>query len=65
MRHVQGTPRVIRALQGVRVKSITSGYFSAGCLDHEGKPFSWGNGLYWQLAHGEAQHEFVPRRVRG
>ncbi|GAX82152.1 hypothetical protein CEUSTIGMA_g9580.t1 [Chlamydomonas eustigma] len=63
VRKIEWMPRVIRTLSNIR--SITSGYFSSGCIDQHGRAFTWGHGLYWQLGHGEACHEFVPRRLEG
>ena len=55
-------PRQLRSLSNIR--SIASGFFSSGCIDRNGKPFTWGNGLYWQLGHGDVpHHQYFPRRV--
>jgi len=60
---VEWTPKLVRALCGVRVRSLCAGFFSSGCVDEAGKSYSWGHGLYWQLGHGEPHNEFSPRRI--
>lgn len=61
---IEWTPRRIRALEGIKIKLVArSSLFSSGVVDERGRPFSWGNGLYWQLGNGECGHQFLPRRI--
>ncbi len=47
------------------MRSIHAGYFSSGCIDDNGRAYTWGNGIYWQLGHGAAENEYSPRQLEG
>lgn len=58
-RRLRGSP-----LEGVPITALAAGPYTSGVVDGSGRAWAWGQGTYWQLGHGAAAHEYVPRQVR-
>lgn len=57
-------PRVIRALENVRVVSVSAGWQHSLFLDSEGRVYSCGAGGVGRLGHGNEQNLTVPKQIR-
>ena len=49
--------------QGTRVALVAAGQLHTACVTAQGDVFSWGNGDYGRLGHGDEEHQHTPRRV--
>eukprot|EP00983_Pelagomonas_calceolata_P041818 1138221-Pelagomonas_calceolata.AAC.3 len=62
---VKWEPQQIRgALRNTRVRSLVANYFSSGAVDDQGRVWTWGHGLHWQLGHGTMEHQMMPKQAR-
>lgn len=52
----EGVPRIIDALEGVRIVQVACGAYHSLALDHEGNVWTWGSAEYAQQA-GRSEHE--------
>eukprot|EP00879_Flechtneria_rotunda_P029876 GHRR01032339.1.p1 GENE.GHRR01032339.1~~GHRR01032339.1.p1 ORF type:complete len:628 (+),score=228.42 GHRR01032339.1:962-2845(+) len=55
--------RVTAALGGVRVEQVSCGPFHAAAITSEGQLFTWGDGLFGKLGHGDYISCYSPRPV--
>ncbi|KAF5840100.1 regulator of chromosome condensation 1/beta-lactamase-inhibitor protein II [Dunaliella salina] len=63
---VKWEPQQIRGdLRSARVRSLVANYFSSGAVDDQGRAWTWGHGLHWQLGHGTMEHQMMPKQVPG
>lgn len=56
-------PKVVVAMHGIAVVSISTGFGSSYAVDSNGELFTWGKGESGQLGHGESTNSCTPRRV--
>lgn len=62
----ESIPRVVEALQGVKVASVAAGDSFSGAVDDDGFVHTWGNGRFWQLGLGKSVAEAAtPQQVPG
>lgn len=61
------TPRKLscEALDDVQVKSIAAGDTYSGCIDDQGRVFTWGQGSFWKLGLDRDVDQFEPKRIEG
>ena len=55
--------RVLGGLDYVRVSSVSCGPFHVAAISDEGQLYTWGDGLFGKLGHGDQQGCFEPRWV--
>jgi alpha-tubulin suppressor-like RCC1 family protein len=56
------SPVLVEGLGGVHVRRVCVCWNAAFAIGQDGELFSWGNGSYWRLGHGDHQ-ESSPERV--
>jgi len=56
-------PQRLEALAGQRVVAVAAGYFHFLALTADGAVWSWGNGDFGKLGHGDRQHQLLPNKV--
>jgi alpha-tubulin suppressor-like RCC1 family protein len=61
----EAVPRLIEALNHVVVKQVAAGGHHSMVLTRDGDVFTWGDGYYGQLGHGNTDSQSVPKRVEG
>lgn len=61
--HREFTPRMVSALHGVKVASISAGYYGSAAIDTGGRAFVWGAGTFGQLGLGGMEHVHVPKAL--
>ena len=59
----QLTPRRIEALAGMRIWAVAAGEAHCLALADMGAMYSWGEGTFGQLGHGDHVDQLTPRRV--
>eukprot|EP00752_Nemacystus_decipiens_P013078 g11567.t1 len=59
------TPRVVRGLTGMPIRSVVAGAAHTLCVTLDGKVFSWGRGQDGRLGHGDYKDRWEPCRVNG
>ena len=59
----QHSPRVIEALQGVRISTVTAGAHFSLALSYAGKVYSFGYGGHGRLGHGDTSDQHTPRLI--
>lgn len=59
----QCIPKVIEALQGIKIIAACAGHRHSIVLDEDGSVFTFGSGLCGALGHGSIEKEDLPRRV--
>jgi len=59
----QYTPRALQALRGVNVIGVSACGFHSAVVDSEGAVFSWGEGKFGRLGHGNERNALTPKRV--
>jgi alpha-tubulin suppressor-like RCC1 family protein len=62
--HHHATPRLVVALQGVRVSAVAGGEEHSLALS-EGKVYSWGGSSVGELGHGDTADQHAPLLVTG
>jgi len=60
-KNIEYTPDIIKNLQDIKSVSCGSDHFAA--IDNDGNIYTWGNGLYGQLGHGDKSSISIPKRV--
>ena len=48
------------SMNGIKVKSISSGFYHCNVLAEDGQVYTWGRGLYGVLGNGSNHHSLVP-----
>jgi hypothetical protein len=61
----EAVPRLIEALNRKAIKQVSAGFFHSMVLTSEGGVWTWGNGGYGKLGHGNTDNQNVPKRVGG
>ena len=56
-------PQRVEALSGIKLFSVAAGNDSSYATAEAGELFTWGNGQYGWLGHGDTADQFAPRRV--
>ena len=56
-------PKKIEALAGQRVVAVLAGYFHSLALTADGAVWSWGDGYFGKLGHGDEQRQLLPKKV--
>lgn len=59
----QYKPRLISSLQGQSVKQICACGFHSACVTDDGSVFTWGDGKFGRLGHGNEENQNIPKRV--
>jgi len=55
--------RLPSPLGGERAVSVSAGRYHSLALTADGSVWSWGNGAYGKLGHGDGQHQWQPRKA--
>ncbi|KAF2346080.1 Regulator of chromosome condensation RCC1 [Trinorchestia longiramus] len=59
-------PRLVGGpLNGREVVSVSAGYRHSACVTRDGELFTWGEGDYGRLGHGDCSSRYTPTPVRG
>jgi len=56
-------PKKIEALAGQRVVAVSAGNMSSLAMTADGEVWSWGNGRYGELGHGDTQDQLLPKKI--
>jgi len=56
-------PTKIEAFAGQRVVAVSAGGDHSLALTADGAVWSWGNGFYGKLGHGDEQQQLLPKKV--
>ncbi len=64
-RAAQHTPRLVAALQGVRVLAMAAGAGHSLALNEAGRAYSFGSGVYGTLGHGDTAEQLTPHLISG
>eukprot|EP00883_Tetradesmus_obliquus_P007882 jgi/Sobl393_1/18538/SZX64696.1 len=56
-------PTRVSALEGVRVHQVSCGPFHAAAISNDGRLFTWGDGLFGKLGHGDHESCSSPRQI--
>eukprot|EP01016_Furgasonia_blochmanni_P009890 TRINITY_DN14146_c0_g1_i1.p1 TRINITY_DN14146_c0_g1~~TRINITY_DN14146_c0_g1_i1.p1 ORF type:complete len:382 (-),score=69.50 TRINITY_DN14146_c0_g1_i1:148-1248(-) len=56
-------PAPLKTIQGERITCVAAGFVHAACCNEAGALYTWGKGSFFQLGHGTATDETVPKRV--
>lgn len=60
----QWMPRAVHGpLQGVVVRQVATGPWHSALVTADGVVFTWGEGTFGELGHGDCQAQLLPRRV--
>jgi len=59
----QWQPKKIEALAGQRVVAVSAGFTHSLAITADGAVWSWGDGIYGKLGHGDEQIQQLPRKV--
>ena len=60
----QKYPRLIQSLGGKFIQHISAGYRHSAAVTQDGDVFTWGEGDYGKLGHGDSNGRSVPTQVR-
>jgi len=58
-----GAAKKIEAFAGQRVVTVSAGDAHNLAITTDGAVWSWGNGFYGQLGHGDEQRQLLPKKV--
>ena len=56
-------PKQVEAFAGQRVVAVSAGGFHSLAITADGALWSWGNGYYGRLGHGDEQRQLLPKKV--
>ena len=56
-------PKKVEAFAGQRVVAVSAGYDHSLAITADGAVWSWGEGGYGQLGHGDEQDEHLPKKI--
>ena len=56
-------PKKVEALAGQSVIAVSAGAMHSLALTAEGAVWSWGEGCYGQLGHGDQQQQLLPKKI--
>ena len=56
-------PQRIEALAGQRVVAVSVGAVHSLILTADGAVWSWGDGVFGKLGHGDEQHQLLPKKI--
>ena len=56
-------PKKVEALAGQRVVTVSAGGAHSLAVTADGAVWSWGNGVYGRLGHGDQHHQRLPKKV--
>ena len=59
----ESQPKKVEALAGQRVVAVSLGQNHSLALTADGALWSWGNGGYGQLGHGDLQSQLLPKKI--
>ena len=59
----QGTPKLIEALQEVRVVGVAAGYCHSLAVTEAGRVYSCGHGAFGRLGHGDEEEQHTPKLI--
>ncbi|XP_052886172.1 ultraviolet-B receptor UVR8-like isoform X5 [Gossypium arboreum] len=57
------TPRLIKKLEGIRVKRVAAGLLHSTCIDETGSLFVFGDKVVANLGFGEAKNATMPSMI--
>ncbi|ESP05641.1 hypothetical protein LOTGIDRAFT_181433 [Lottia gigantea] len=60
----QKTPKLVQALLGKIVKSVSAGYRHSAVVTEDGELYTWGEGDYGRLGHGDSTSRGLPKLVK-
>ena len=60
----QSTPTPVAGLSSVRVQSVVANFHHIIALSVDGRAFSWGEGCFGQLGHGDKEDVAQPKAIR-
>ncbi|KAL3157516.1 hypothetical protein ABBQ32_011978 [Trebouxia sp. C0010 RCD-2024] len=58
----EATPRLVQSFTEKAV-SVSCGHMHSGCVDTDGRAYTWGYGSYWQLGSGKTLDAGLPQQV--
>jgi len=56
-------PKKIKALAGRRVVAVSAGAAHSLALTADSAVWSWGDGVYGRLGHGDEQNQLLPKKI--
>ena len=59
----RATPELIEALQAVKVVRVTASSDHSLAVSDEGRAYSWGDGEFGVLGHGNEEHQRTPKVI--
>ncbi len=57
-------PTLVPSLKDSSIKFIGAGFTHCGSIDKDGKLYTWGSGEFYQLGHGNKEHQQQPKLVK-
>lgn len=58
-------PRKLQALDDTKIRSIVAGDSYSGCIDSNGRVYTWGQGSFWKLGLEKDVDVWYPQQVEG
>ena len=58
-------PKKIEALAGQRVVAVSAGGSHSLAITADGAVWSWGEGRFGKLGHGDRQDQLLPKKIEG
>ena len=59
----QQLPKKVEAFAGQRVVAVSAGQHHSLALTADGAVWSWGEGYFGKLGHGDQQHQLLPKKI--
>jgi hypothetical protein len=56
-------PKLVNGLVGIRAKEVACGCYHTIVLSEDGRVYSFGDGRYGQLGHGDKENKFTPTLI--